>query len=553
MLHLRFFSALVLASTALPLLAEAGTVQTSSAIDQVTVYPNGATVSRLVTFDVTEGAHDLIIPDLPRGLNRSQVQITPIAGDVVLNGLSMKRVLAADKGLSAEERKRLRAEKDQLQDDLQVVLDGLQQAAKQQAYVDAWMKRTVQDKSTSVDGLTAAREGFALVGSLYSQTMKEKRELLKEQRRLQRAIKDVDRRLSFVPQSHREYVQAALNVQAAKAGKGAVRLTYTIRQAGWRPLYVARLTTSKGKAEAFELVRQAEIFQNSQENWTNVAVTLSTTRPGQRVTRPHLRGLLLDERPKPTPVAKQYRKKNSGGVLQPMMMSAAPRAEAANEVKPVFASARVQLGAYQGRYRLPGQVTLGSGRETQLVRIDSLTPKTTLRLEAAPMRDKKTYLMLNVKNDSQGAWLPGKVQLYLNKAYIGTGHLPQVAGGAAYRLGFGPDHQVEIKRLNLQRAKGESGVISTRGTVQQNYRYTITNHHDFPVQLMLLDRMPYAELEDISVSLLKSSLQPNGRDYQGKRGILMWDLNLAPAKARSFDFGYKYSWPSNIKLRQRER
>ena len=48
----------------------------------------------------------------------------------------------------------------------------------------------------------------------------------------------------------------------------------------WAPTYDAMLTTGREDGEpTIELVRRADIVQNTGEDWTDVALTLSTTRP----------------------------------------------------------------------------------------------------------------------------------------------------------------------------------------------------------------------------------------------------------------------------------
>ena len=70
---------LLLASTALPALAD--TIPATSRITAVTVYPEGAKLTREVTFTApTPGSHDLIITDLPADSEPGLIQIAPAQG-----------------------------------------------------------------------------------------------------------------------------------------------------------------------------------------------------------------------------------------------------------------------------------------------------------------------------------------------------------------------------------------------------------------------------------------------------------------------------------------
>ncbi len=71
---MRALLTLLLASTALPALAD--TLPATSRITAVTVYPEGARLTRQVTFNApTPGAHDLLITDLPADSDPGLIQI----------------------------------------------------------------------------------------------------------------------------------------------------------------------------------------------------------------------------------------------------------------------------------------------------------------------------------------------------------------------------------------------------------------------------------------------------------------------------------------------
>ena len=74
-------------------------------------------------------------------------------------------------------------------------------------------------------------------------------------------------------------MQVAINLDAARETEGAFKLRYRVASAGWSPFYDARLETSeKGKSGKIEIVRRADVVQSTGEDWTDVALTLSTAR-----------------------------------------------------------------------------------------------------------------------------------------------------------------------------------------------------------------------------------------------------------------------------------
>ncbi len=77
-------------------------------------------------------------------------------------------------------------------------------------------------------------------------------------------------------------------------------MTYAVRNARWTPLYDARLDTgAKDRKPALELVRRAEITQNTGEDWSNVALSVSTVRTARGGKAPDLNSLIVQYPPPP--------------------------------------------------------------------------------------------------------------------------------------------------------------------------------------------------------------------------------------------------------------
>src|SRR6185312_11495410 len=82
---------------------------------------------------------------------------------------------------------------------------------------------------------------------------------------------------------------------AANAGSHATfRVSYTMRGARWAPLYDARLDSgTRERKPALELVRRAEIVQQTGEDWSDVALSVSTVRTAKGGSGPELSPLIV--------------------------------------------------------------------------------------------------------------------------------------------------------------------------------------------------------------------------------------------------------------------
>jgi hypothetical protein len=87
----------------------------------------------------------------------------------------------------------------------------------------------------------------------------------------------------------------------------------------------------------------------------------------------------------------------------------------------------------------------------------------------------------------------------------------------------------------------------TTKTDVRNYRITVKNLHQRPIQVSVLDQIPVSQNDGIKIELLGRT-QPTRRDVEDKRGILAWDMKLEPDEEKAVEFGYRVSWPAAKKV-----
>ena len=122
-------------------------------------------------------------------------------------------------------------------------------------------------------------------------------------------------------------LEVRIELATAAATKATLRVTYAVRNARWTPLYDARLDTgAKDRKPALELVRRAEITQATGEDWSNVALSVSTVRTARGGSAPDLNSLIVQYPPAPRPMGSA----NTG-----MMDAAKPLVRAARNFQTV--------------------------------------------------------------------------------------------------------------------------------------------------------------------------------------------------------------------------
>jgi uncharacterized protein (TIGR02231 family) len=212
-----------------------------------------------------------------------------------------------------------------------------------------------------------------------------------------------------------------------------------------------------------------------------------------------------------------------------------------------FKQAKVEVQAFQAVYGIAGRVTVLETGETKRVQIDAMQLDPALMVRAVPKLQDKAYLYAKIATAPGSPLLPGQVSLFRDAVFVGIGRLPLLGPGEEHELGFGVDDSIRVKHAVAEEKRSETGIISTSKTEQRSYRITVKNLHERPIQLSVLDQIPVSQNADITVELTGKTA-PTKRDVDSKRGVLAWEMKLAPAEERSIEFGYRATWPAAKKV-----
>ena len=185
--------------------------------------------------------------------------------------------------------------------------------------------------------------------------------------------------------------------------------------------------------------------------------------------------------------------------------------------------------------------------EMKRVQIDDMQLDPALGVRTVPKREEKAYLYAKLTVARGTPLLPGQIALFRDSTFVGNGRIPLLAGGEEHELGFGIDDQVVVRHVLVEEKRSESGIITTAKTDTRTYRITVKNLHERPIPVTVLDQIPVSLNADIKVELTGRTA-PSRRDVDDKRGILAWDMTLAPDEERAIEFGYRATWPAAKKV-----
>ncbi|MBW7963727.1 mucoidy inhibitor MuiA family protein [Bradyrhizobium sp. BR 10261] len=541
-------TSLVLVTTALASPSWAADVDATSAIDTVTVYPDGATVTRVIALDLASGDSTLVAKDFPLSLDPSSLRVEGEAGaKLTIGTIDARPPRAAPPVNLPELDKRIEALKDE-RADLQGTIDA---AAARRKFAQRFAEASPAGLGEKGEArpITEWRTAFTAVAEEVAAAETAIRDAARKQREIDRQIAQLEADRSAKPPSK---LEVRIDVASAAATKATLRVTYTVRNARWLPLYDARLDTgAKDRKPQLELVRRAEVTQSTGEDWSNVTLGVSTVRIARGGSAPELGSLVaqypqvpkplaagsVSDLARPAPMARQMQ---SPSFASKVAEAAEPR-ERADEQQAV-----AEIGDFQATFKIPGRVSLGAAEGAKSLRIASMSVPADLAVRAAPVQDPTAFLEASFKQADDTTLLPGKVAIYRDGIFVGRGKLAASAKDDIVRLGFGADDKVKIERAVLKRNEGSAGlIVTTSKTDERAFKTTIRNGHDFPIHVAIEDQLPVSENDEIMVEMLPTTTPPTAKDIRDKRGVLEWSFDAKPGEIRDINFAWRVRWPKD--------
>ncbi|MFY0662110.1 MAG: DUF4139 domain-containing protein [Shimia sp.] len=523
-------------------------IRLNAPVTAATLYSEGATLTRAVPFSASAGRHDLLITNLPESLDPMSVRVALDGAKLGAVTVRHERVYPHQQDDSPE----LAAAKSELElveNDWQAASDShadvmmtAEVARARLAYLS-----TLQGPTETAAPPDVLKETMALVGREtlaahrdIATAERDARQYEKQLEELRQPLEDARQLVEALTPTESDNAMLAISISADAATEGTLTLTHLTQFARWVPAYDVHLNTSDTPQLSIE--RGAFVSQFTDEDWTDVALTLSTSRPdaqsdpsGLYPWRRH-----IEEK------QQLMQKPASGRFAELDMSAAAPQMELAV----VEDAAAYSFGdGINATYVYPTPVSVSSASDALHLALGTLDLSPDTYAFANPMRDETAFLMAKATNDAGELILPSpQANFYLNGTYIGQQEMPLIAEGDDIDFSFGPINGLRLTDTITNKITGDKGVLTSRNEQSETRVLTAENLTNKAWDLRLLGRVPYSEQEDLVISH-QASPSPTETNFEDQRGILMWEHTLPAGKRFEVELSHKIQWPSEMILR----
>lgn len=534
--------------------AMADTFNYESDVVAALVYPQGATVTRLVSFDLPAGRHQLVLTNVPEGFVEESLRILGGEG-LVFGAIGVRDTRLPPDDREVAERAAIQEQIDDLEDAIrgtrdEITVVGLRVDAANARirFLEAMGARQAESAAGALDGgLVSTETLIEMVTMIGAQTLSAMQEAnaarvevatlsreMAEQGEEMQALKTA---LEAVALPLYDRALVSVEVTAEAAVEGTFQVEYLTGDARWEPVYDFRLDTT---ADVMTIERKAKVTQFSGELWADAAISLSTSQPSLESQIGRLRALRAYYF-KPEPVV-AYESADVGS-----LRLAAPSVVTIEQPARMD-GAVIDFQGVTAVYHLPEGTQIDGDEEPAIVTINASGLDVDMTAQVNMKYPAGVFLIADFTNDSDLPILPGSARFYRDGAFVGSEHqIPMVAAGDHGTLGFGPINGLNAERITLRREVGESGVLTTSNDRIEEYELRFENMTGQDWDMVAYDRVPYSEQEDLEIDY-SARPRPAVVDVDGKRGVLAWAFPLRSGETQTILFSYTLVWPDGHEL-----
>ncbi len=524
-------------------------VKTDSKIVDVTVYSDGALVSRQASLSLSAGEHAVIFSDLKPEIDENSLRVSVVGKpEVKLFGAQLKKEFLEKP--SSENIKKLQDDIQKLVDEKQKLEDNQDILSEEKEFLDSIRlfsdSQIPKDLVTKFPGVDELQKLLAFLDSKLKDNFSQGLQIEVDIRELNRKIDVLKRELAQVSGPAQKIKRSiAVELEIASASKFDLNVSYLAKGASWYPLYDARANFDKSQVE---FVSYGIVKQKTSEDWQDLDITLSTAKPAVGGRMPYVSPWIL----------RPYTYEKSRMVVGGMMMKSQTEAfnvealdagVAGREMKEPVQLAQVEEKGTAVVYKLAKKASVMSDGSEHKLPISTQNLRADFKYSTYPRLSTYAYLGSRVTNAKDLQLLAGRVNVFLDGDFVGASSIDNIGPGEEFDLYLGIDENVKVKKEQIDKKVDETligGIPSPDRRTNITNKFTIENYKTKNIIVHLFEAMPVPENDKIKVKIGNVSLQPNDKDWKDRKGIWRWELELKPKEKKEIIYSFSVEHPRNM-------
>lgn len=508
-------------------------IKVISKIQSVIVFRNGAQLKRIANVNLKSGINEVVITNLPEGLIESSVKVK-IDPKIEMSSVSFRRNFENNPEMKPEYIA-LKKKYDEI----------FAKKENEQIVYDTWKEEEnliLANKKIAGENTSLSSEQLIKIADLYRTRLLEiKQKLLSSNRSLTEIDKELAKISSQMSElgnkSNNQFTgEIVLFLKSSTNSTEKIELSYLDGRARWNTSFDLRLESLQ---KPLNLVNKGLVTQNTGEDWTDIALILSTGNPQSNVQFPILNPWFLYYYQDIFSKQKAYQ--GNAFPAQARMNDNVRTSSHKEDLNYNNVEATENITFME--FSLPDKMTIPSDNKSHEVKLKDNEIPAQFEYVAIPKLDKNVYLRANILDWDQYNLSSGQVKLYFESTFTGTSYIDANLTSDTLTISLGPDIAIAAKREKLKDLK-KSSIFSGKKNQQFGFEINVKNNKPETIEIVLVDQIPLSTDAEMIVEVDELS----GGKLNKDTGIIEWKLKLKSGEQIKKRLAYTIKIPKEKRI-----
>ena len=506
-----------------------------SKIENVTVFLNGAEVTRTASVSLNAGINTIVFSNLSKKVDEASIQASSSANARILNTDYQTVYVTTGKQDSAK---------------IQKLNDSIEVANKEIRRI-GYLEVTYESEKKILDlnnQIGQGNNGMSILElqKLYDVYHTKLMEINKQlfllsenemalNKKIGKFNADIAKLKAEVKGENVPQVKVMLMVQ--EPAQSEVSIKYLTGGAAWAPKYDIRV---EGVSNEIEIDYMAHVMNQSGEDWEKTNLILSTAEPYESHEIPALKPWTLNNYSSDTYEGRL----NEYGPKQISKNEANQKAGNIGLVEGVDYE-EIYVPDMNLEFKIAEKYTVPADNKPYLIDVAKYNLKSSFEYFTIPKIDNDAFLLAQITGWEKLNLIEGQTNIYFKGTYIGHSYVKPQYANDTVDISLGRDNKIIMNRIKVEDKSSSPKIIGNSRKEMFTYKITVRNTNKSTVTVTVQDQLPVSQDKDIEVSVVDI----DKAQMDTLSGSLKWKLNLKAGEAKELTVSFSVKYPKDKRIR----
>lgn len=539
----------MLCAVQLGLSAQEQTVQITPSIQSAVVYLDGAELSQTKQVNLNAGRTQITFNGISSKVISKSIQVTA-GGDVNILSVTDK-LNFIDPIENSPKTKSIR-------DSIKLLNDYITQLNLDREAYDTEKQMLAKNQAIGGQDKGVAIAELKLAADFYRARIKEinaeEFKIDKKNNQYQESLNKLNQQL-FEINGAPKGPTAEIVVLVSSAIKQTVNidLKYLVSDAGWAPSYDI---VTEDVNKPITLKYRAKVYNNTDVDWKDIKIKLSTGDPMKNASKPTLDDWYLNfnnmhydyqnaaVQGKVSSLSEQNllnsSKRENYYQQQYNSLPAQTKQQYDKNEVPKVQLEEIEISDLSAEFDIKTEYTIPSDAKPYIIDVTTYNLPASYKYFSIPKTDRSAFMLAQITGWEQLELVAGPANVYLGGTYVGQSYINTKSTNDTLDLSVGRDNKIMVSRAKLKDFNNEKLIGNNKKTTYA-YEIVIKNNRKAPITINVEDQIPVSQSSEITVETIELSKG----DLNPLTGKVKWTLTVEPGETKKLILSFSVKYPRN--------